>query len=55
VPHAISKEPMYKGKLSATVDTFAFLQLVVVETPFHAQLFNGSHVEMLSISTIIQW
>jgi hypothetical protein len=36
----ISKEPLYKGKLCAKLDTFSFSQLIVVEAPFHAHLTN---------------
>jgi hypothetical protein len=42
VPHTISiyKEPVHKGKLCATLDTFTFSHLTVVEAPFHAHLVN---------------
>jgi hypothetical protein len=40
VLHTISKEPMYKGKLYATLDTFSSSYLIVVEAPFHAHPIN---------------
>jgi hypothetical protein len=36
IPHTISMEPAYKGKLCATLDTFSFSQLILVEAPFNA-------------------
>jgi hypothetical protein len=39
--YTISKEPVYKGKLYATLDTFSFSHLVVVEAPFHAHRIDA--------------
>jgi hypothetical protein len=43
--YTIYKEPMYKGKLCATLD-FLFSQLIVVEPPFQAQFqwFQASNL-----------
>jgi hypothetical protein len=38
--YTISKEPVYKSKLYATLDTFSFSHLIVVEAAFHAFLIN---------------
>jgi hypothetical protein len=40
--YTISKEPVYKGKLCATLDTFSCSPLIVVESPFNAHLINVS-------------
>jgi hypothetical protein len=49
--YTISKEPMYKGKLCATLDTFSFSHLIVVEVPFHTHLmFSFIECSILVVS-----